>query len=96
MGIGFTLALTVLGALREMLGMGTLFSQADLMFGEIASGLTLSLGDEFKGMLLAILPPGAFIGLGFMIALKNIIDKRLTQPRKAETVTAARPEPAAG
>ena len=96
MGVGFTLALTFLGAMREIIGLGTLFSQADLMFGEIASGLTISLGEDFKGMLLAILPPGAFIGLGFMIALKNIIDKRLTRSRKAETVTSAEPEPAAG
>jgi electron transport complex protein RnfE len=44
------------------------------MFGEAAAGLTMSLGDDFKGMLLAILPPGAFIGMGFMIAFKNIID----------------------
>jgi electron transport complex protein RnfE len=74
MGIGFTLALVILGGMREIIGMGTLFSQADLMFGEAAAGLTMSLGDDFKGMLLAILPPGAFIGMGFMIAFKNIID----------------------
>jgi electron transport complex protein RnfE len=76
MGIGFTLALVVLGGMREIIGMGTLFSQAHLMFGEAASGMTISLGDDFKGMLLAILPPGAFIGMGFMIAVKNVIDAR--------------------
>ncbi len=76
MGLGFTLALVVLGSMREIIGMGTLFSQADLMFGEVAAGLTMSLGDDFKGMLLAILPPGAFIGMGFMIAVKNLIDNR--------------------
>ncbi len=76
MGIGFTLALVVLGSMREIIGMGTLFSQAHLMFGEAAAGLTISLGDNFKGMLLAILPPGAFIGMGFLIALKHIIDER--------------------
>ncbi|MEJ1359025.1 MAG: electron transport complex subunit E [Candidatus Sedimenticola sp. (ex Thyasira tokunagai)] len=81
MGIGFTLALVALGAMREIIGMGTLFSQADLMFGEAAAGLTITLGDNFQGMLLAILPPGAFIGLGFMIALKNIIDGRLQKRR---------------
>lgn len=82
MGIGFTLALVALGSMREILGMGTLFSQADLMFGEAAKGFTLSLGENFKGMLLAILPPGAFLGLGLMIALKNVIDGRMVTKRK--------------
>jgi Na+-translocating ferredoxin:NAD+ oxidoreductase subunit E len=76
MGLGFTFALMALGGLRELLGNGTLFSQAHLMFGASAQGLTLSLGADFQGMLLAILPPGAFIGLGFLIALKNLIDQR--------------------
>ncbi len=75
-GIGFTLVLVVLGGGRELLGQGTLFDQAHLMFGEAARGMTISLGDDFKGMLLAILPPGAFIGLGMMIALKNLIEAR--------------------
>jgi len=76
MGIGFTLVLVALGAIREFIGMGTLFSQAHLMFGEAARGLSFSLGDGFHGMLLAILPPGAFIGLGLMLAIKNAIDNR--------------------
>lgn len=79
MGIGFTLVLVTLGALRELVGLGTLFDQAHLMFGETARGLKLSLGEDFRGMLLAILPPGAFIGLGFLIAIKNLIDRRLAR-----------------
>ena len=94
MGVGFALVLTVLGGIRELLGMGTLFAQADLMFGEMASGLTLSLGDGFRGMLLAILPPGAFLGLGFLIALKNIVDKRLARTRAEEIPSVIEPEPA--
>jgi len=77
MGIGFTIVLILLGGMRELIGMGSLFSQIELMFGEAAKGLTLSLGDNFKGMLIAILPPGAFIGLGLMIAMKNVADKWL-------------------
>ncbi|MCP5418027.1 MAG: electron transport complex subunit E [Chromatiaceae bacterium] len=96
MGLGFTLVLTALGAMREIIGLGTLFSQADLMFGEVAAGLYMSLGEDFKGMLLAILPPGAFIGLGFMIALKNLIDKQLSRARKAVAVATTHPAPAAG
>jgi electron transport complex protein RnfE len=92
-GAGFTLALVTLGASRELIGQGTLFADAHLMFGEMASGWQLSLGEDYPGVLLAILPPGAFIGLGMMIALKNIIDKRLN--RAAQPVEAATPEPAA-
>jgi len=93
MGAGFTLVLITLGGLRELIGMGTLFSQANLMFGEAAKGMTITLGENYKGMLLAILPPGAFIGLGFLIALKNIIDSRVTKRSKSEAEGTV-PEPA--
>ena len=93
MGIGFTLVLVTLGGLRELIGTGTLFAQADLMFGPAVSGLTLSLGEDFYGLLLAILPPGAFIGLGLLIALKNLIDQRLTQVRSATVKTSTQAEP---
>ncbi len=84
MGIGFTLVLVALGAMREFVGMGTLFSQAHLMFGEAARGLTFSMGEDFKGALLAILPPGAFIGLGLMLALKNNADHSAEKRAKAK------------
>lgn len=77
MGLGFTAVLILLGAIREGLGFGTLFAHAHLMFGEAARDLKLTLLSDYKGFLLAILPPGAFLGLGLLIALKNIIDKRL-------------------
>lgn len=83
MGLGFTLVLVVLGSLRELVGNGTLFAQIHLMFGEAARGMTLSLGADYKGMLLAALPPGAFIGLGCLVALKNYLDKRMAQTAKA-------------
>ena len=79
MGLGFMAVLIVLGALRELLGQGTLFDQAHLMFGEGAHWLTVTLLDEYQGFLLAILPPGAFIGLGLMIAFKNLLDQRRKQ-----------------
>lgn len=81
MGLGFTLVLVALGAMREAIGFGTLFQQADLMFGESAAWLTITLAEDYSGMLLAVLPPGAFIGLGLLIALKNVIDKRRTAKR---------------
>lgn len=84
MGIGFAFVLVALGAMREFIGMGTLFSQAHLMFGDAAKGLTFSMGEDFKGALLAILPPGAFIGLGLMLALKNNVDHSAEKRAKAK------------
>lgn len=76
MGLGFTAVLVVLGAMREIIGNGTLFDQMNLMFGDAAKGLTLYMPPDFHPMLLAILPPGAFIGLGLLVALKNTIEQR--------------------
>jgi Na+-translocating ferredoxin:NAD+ oxidoreductase subunit E len=87
MGLGSTLVLTTLGGLRELVAQGTLFYQADLLLGEAAKGLTLSLGDHFHGALIAILPPGAFIGLGLLIALKNLIDQRASRRARARTAS---------
>ncbi|MEL0083872.1 MAG: electron transport complex subunit E, partial [Gammaproteobacteria bacterium] len=64
MGMGFTAVLTLLGGLRELIGYGTLLRQAELLFGESARSWTLTLTENYDGFLLAILPPGAFIGLG--------------------------------
>jgi electron transport complex protein RnfE len=83
MGIGYSLVLMTLGGMREFLGQGTLFYQANLMFGDWAKGLSMSVGPDFHGALAAILPPGAFIGLGLLIALKNVIEKRLKQRQAA-------------
>ena len=75
-GIGFTLALMALGAIRELMGTGTFFGRADLLFGSIAEHWTIHVFHDYGGFLLAILPPGAFIGLGLMIAAKNVLDTR--------------------
>ncbi|MEN8107990.1 MAG: electron transport complex subunit E [Pseudomonadota bacterium] len=78
MGIGFTMVLVILGGMRELIGQGTLFAQAHLMFGEAGRSLTITLLDDYRGFLLAILPPGAFIGLGLLIAMMNSINARRT------------------
>lgn len=83
MGLGFTLVLVALGALREVIGNGTLLVDADLMFGPIGEHLQITLLADYRGFLLAILPPGAFIGLGLLVALKNVIDKRTEQKQAA-------------
>jgi electron transport complex protein RnfE len=91
MGLGFTAVLVTLGALRELIGSGTVLAQAHLMFGEAARGVEIVLSEDYGGFLLAVLPPGAFIGLGLLIALKNLIDRRLGEHRSvtpaAETLT---------
>lgn len=87
MGLGFTAVLVTLGAMREAIGFGTLFQQAHLMFGDVAREFTLTLFDNYRGYLLAILPPGAFIGLGLLIAGKNIIDKKRVTREKVVTAS---------
>ena len=85
MGIGFTLVLVILGGLRELLGQGTLLSQAELMFGQAARDLTVTVLQDYRGFLLAILPPGAFLGMGLLIAAKNVIDHWLKKRALAQT-----------
>jgi electron transport complex protein RnfE len=92
MGLGFTLVLVVLGGMRELIGFGTLFANAQLMFGSIGETMTITFSENYPGFLLAVLPPGAFIGLGLLIAIKNIIDKRQSSQ---QTVIVQDPEPAA-
>jgi len=87
MGLGFTSVLLVLGALRETIGQGTIFYNIELMFGESAKWMTVTLINDYDGFLLAVLPPGAFLGLGLLIALKNVIDSRF-KARNIATVSA--------
>ena len=84
MGMGFALVLLVLGSLRELFGTGTLFANMHLLFGPIAADWQITVFSDYKGFLLAILPPGAFIVLGLLIALKNRIDEQLAERAKAE------------
>lgn len=74
-GLGFTLALVLLGAMRELAGYGTLLRQADLMFGAGAKQIEIVVVDEYRGFLLAILPAGAFFGLSLLVAAKNGVDR---------------------
>lgn len=86
MGLGFTLVLLLIGGAREIVGFGTLFSQADLMFGPAFANLTIVFSEDYPGFLLAILPPGAFICLGVLIAIKNLIDQRLANSPAGQTI----------
>lgn len=96
MGIGFLLVLVTLGGIREFIGQGTLFADLHLMFGDAAQSLYFSLGSDYQGALIAILPPGAFIGLGLLIAVKNIIDQRAAKKVEKEPAVSAEPAPSQG
>jgi len=90
MGLGFAFVLVAIGAIRELLGSGTLFMNMHLLLGEGARNWTLHVfGNSYPGFLLAVLPPGAFIVTGFLIALKNLIDgelKRRSEAHKTKPV----------
>ena len=77
MGLGFTLVLLLLGAIREIIGQGTLFSGMELLFGEGAATWHIEIFTDYPDFLFAVLPPGAFVAMGLIIALKNIVDERL-------------------
>ncbi|MDV6251647.1 electron transport complex subunit E [Vibrio sp. EA2] len=93
MGLGMTSVLVVLGAMRELIGNGTLFDSADLLLGDWAASLRIEIFHVDSSFLLALLPPGAFIGVGLLIALKNIIDSSIQarQPKEEKpTIERAR------
>ena len=93
MGAGFAAVLMLLGGMREILGAGTLFAGADRLFGELAAGWTITLFESENAFLLAILPPGAFLGMGLIIAMKNHIDhivERNATQQQAPAVQRAR------
>jgi electron transport complex protein RnfE len=83
MGCGFALVLLTLGTLRELLGTGMLFSNMQLLFGPMAANWQISLLPNYPGFILAILPPGAFLLLGLLIAGKNQLDLRALERAKA-------------
>jgi len=83
-GLGFTLALTVIGLIRELFGAGTLFAQASLLLGPSFAFLEMRVPD-YEGALLMILPPGGFAVLGLLLAAKRVFEGR----RRADAAAAA-------
>ena len=76
MGIGLTLVLALLGGMRELIGKGTLFGGLDLAFGPSFKQYVMTVIPDYHGFLLAILPPGAFLGLACLIAARNWAGQR--------------------
>ncbi len=83
MGLGLTLVLGLLGGIRELVGKGTLLSGLDLAFGPAAKQFVITVIPDYHGFLLAILPPGAFLGLGAIIALRNWIELKNAEKTSA-------------
>jgi electron transport complex protein RnfE len=83
MGVGFTLVLVALGAVREVIGSGTLFANASMLLGESLRWLEVTLIPDYRGFLLMILPPGGFIAMGFLLAGKRVLDRRIAARREA-------------
>ena len=82
MSLGFLAVLLLLGAMREIIGQGTLFSNMQLIFGETARTWKIEVFPNYPNFLFAVLPPGAFVGLGLLIATKNFLDDRIKQRQK--------------
>lgn len=76
MGIGFTLALTAIGAVREIIGAGTLFADASLLLGPAFTFMEMRIMPADSGILLMILPPGGFLVAGLMVVGKRMLDVR--------------------
>lgn len=83
MAMGFTIVLVLLGAMREILGQGVIFSDMQLLFGPAAASWKIELVQDYPDFLFAILPPGAFVAMGLIIAVKNIIDDKMKQAADA-------------
>jgi electron transport complex protein RnfE len=74
MGLGFTIALTVIGAVREIIGSGTLFADASLLLGPSFKAIELRLLPADMGVLMMILPPGGFLVTGLLVVVKRLFD----------------------
>lgn len=83
MGLGFSAILVLLGGLRELIGTGAIFSHMELLFGASASAWKIVVIDDYRQFLIAILPPGAFIFTGLIIAAKNYLDNYTNRKLKA-------------
>lgn len=86
MGLGFTLAMVVLGAMREISSAGTLFANASVLLGNSFRFMETTVFENYKGFLLTALPPGGFIMLGLMVAIKRVIERRMVIKSQAASV----------
>jgi electron transport complex protein RnfE len=76
MGLGFTIALTAIGAVREISGNGTLFADASLLLGPAFKAIEMRVLPADMGVLMMILPPGGFLVTGLLVVVKRLLDLR--------------------
>lgn len=86
MGLGFGAVLVVIGAIREIIGQGTLFADMHLLLGDGVDIKISVFPDSYPSFLVAILPPGAFLVAGLLIAIKNMIDAHIERKHAAQKV----------
>jgi len=91
MGVGFTLVLVTLGAMRELIGSGTLFANASLLLGEAMGFLEMRLIPDYRGFLLMILPPGGFLALGFLLAGQRLLKRLPAFKRRSKSASLVAP-----
>ena len=91
-GLGFTMVLMAVGAIREIIGSGTLFANASMLLGDAMGFLELTLIPDYRGFLLMILPPGGFIALGVLLAGKRLLDRGVAARREAARNRMSSPE----
>jgi electron transport complex protein RnfE len=89
MGLGFTGALTVIGLVRELVGAGTLFSQASLLLGPRFAFMEITVLPNYGGVLMMILPPAGFLVLGLLLAAKRAMEARLEKAAASEPAAIA-------
>ena len=87
MGLGFTVALTLIGLVRELIGAGTLFSQASLLLGPRFAFLETTVIPNYGGVLMMILPPAGFLVLGLLLAVKQRYERRRAQRQHRNKAT---------
>ena len=83
MGLGFTVALTAIGLIRELVGMGTLFNQASLLLGPHFAFLEMQVFPDYGGVLMMVLPPAGFLVLGLLLAIKRVVERHAAATKKA-------------
>ncbi len=79
-GAGFAAVLIALGAIRELIGHGTLLADAHLLFGTSPLPPLIDFGEHYRGLLVAILPPGAFVLFGLLLVARNLCMSEKTKP----------------
>ena len=91
MGLGFTLALTLIGLIRELIGAGTLFAQASLLLGLNFAFLETTVLPNYGGVLMMVLPPAGFLVLGLLLAAKRLYECRAARAAGIISQPAATP-----